>query len=294
MNLLRLKTPAKHQTIMLYLSTVALLGCIAVCQSPSPAVATSSALAKPTTSLPKVPPGKTTVMGGEIRNVDPVRDQFTLKVFGGHPVKILFDERTTVFKNGKQIPILDLRPDDHASVQTASDGSSIFAVRINMLSNLPENDFHGRVAAYNDKSHALTVITNPGNQSLTFNVPPGTPISNISQDGSSTPEQGSVNFVSGSLVNVEVMGGHGKNGVAARVDILAVPGATFVFAGKLSALDVHAGKLSVLDPRDGQSYPIKFGPSLVPAAKQLHQGASVKVSTTFDGKQYVANQITTE
>ena len=33
-------------------------------------------------SLPPIPKGKSTVMGGVIHDVDPVRDQFTLKVFG--------------------------------------------------------------------------------------------------------------------------------------------------------------------------------------------------------------------
>lgn len=279
---------------MLSLLLVALLGCTAVSQSPSPSASASASVSHPASALPKIPSGKTTVMGGVIRNVDPVRDQFTLKVFGGHPVKILFDERTQVYKNGKKIPTLDLRADDHASVQTASDGSSIFAVRINMLSHLPTSDFRGRVSAFNPTTHALTVVTTPGNQSMIIEVPTDTPVSNVGQDGLASPEQGSISFVNGSLVDVEVMGGRGKNGVASHVNILAVPGATFVFAGKLSALDVPAGKLSVLDPRDGQSYPIKFGSSLLATARTLHLGASVKISTTFDGKQYVANEITME
>lgn len=233
-------------------------------------------------------------MGGEIRNVDPVRDQFLLKVFGGHSVKILFDERTQIYKNGKKVPILDLRPDDHASVQTISDGSSILAVRINMLSHLPDDDFRGRVTDYNSQTHALTIITTPGNQSLTVKIPSGIPVANISQNGSSTPEHDPLNFVRDSLVDVSLTGGNGKSGVATRINILAVPGATFVFAGKLSVLDVHAGKLVVLDPRDNQSYPITFGSSLLPIASKLHQGSSVKVTTTFTGKSYVANEIIPE
>ena len=33
-------------------------------------------------------------------------------------MKILFDERTQVYRDGVRIPLRDLRPEDHASVQT--------------------------------------------------------------------------------------------------------------------------------------------------------------------------------
>ena len=51
-------------------------------------------------ALPPAPRGKSTIIGGEIRRVDPVRDELTLRVFGQHPVKILFDDRTQVYLDG--------------------------------------------------------------------------------------------------------------------------------------------------------------------------------------------------
>jgi hypothetical protein len=284
-----------HHINMLPFYTVAFVGLISAAQS-VPSQPASSMTRPPATaaSIAHLPTGKTTVMGGEIRNVDPVRDRFTLKVFGGHPVKILFDERTQIFKNGKKVPVLDLHADDHASVQTILDGDSIFAVRINMLSSPPDDDFRGKVSSYNPQSNQLTMVTSAGQQPLTVDVPSGTPVFNVGQDGTATPEQGSVSFARGSLVDVTLTGGHGKNGLATRVNILAVPGSSFEFAGSVSALDVHAGKLVVLDPRDNQSYPIAFGPSLEPLARKLHLGSPVKVQTTFDGERYKANEITPE
>ena len=67
--------------------------------------------------------GESTVMGGEIRSVDPVQDQFQLKVFGQRPMKILFDARTQVYRDGKKIPLRDLGSEEHASVQTVLDGA---------------------------------------------------------------------------------------------------------------------------------------------------------------------------
>lgn len=39
-------------------------------------------------ALPPAPKGKSTIMGGEILNLDPVSDQFSLKAFGERPMRI--------------------------------------------------------------------------------------------------------------------------------------------------------------------------------------------------------------
>lgn len=51
-------------------------------------------------------------------------------------MKILFDQRTQVFRDGVKIPLLDLKPADHASVQTTLDGEKLFAISIHILSQL--------------------------------------------------------------------------------------------------------------------------------------------------------------
>src|ERR1700744_99168 len=84
----------------------------AVEKTATPAASTADIPAK-LRQLPAPPRGKSTVIGGEIRSVDPVRDQFTLKVFGAKPIKILFDERTQVFENGQRVRLFDLHPVTH-------------------------------------------------------------------------------------------------------------------------------------------------------------------------------------
>jgi hypothetical protein len=59
-------------------------------------------------SLPPAPQGKSTILGGAIKSVDPVRDQLTLKIYGQRPTKILFDERTQVYRDGKPVSLHDL------------------------------------------------------------------------------------------------------------------------------------------------------------------------------------------
>ena len=286
-----------HPMSMLCIATVALLSTMAMAQSPgqpsSEKVGASHESSAPLSTLPPIPRGKSTVMGGQIVDVDPVRDQFILKVFGGRPVKILFDERTLMYRNGKKITVLDLHPDDHASVETLLDGTKIFAVRIHMLSNLPEDEFKGQVSNYNQRTGDLTIRTDASHDLMTLNVPGGTPIVSIGQDGTSKQQHGPVTLARGTVVDVKFRGGKGGHGVATNIDVLAVPGSTFVFAGKLSSLDLHSSRLVVVDPRDDQAYPMTFDPSLLEAMSKLHEGSAVKVTTTFDGVRYIANAITT-
>ena len=83
-----------------------------------------------------------------IRTVDPVRDQLILSVYGTKPMKILYDERTQVYRDGVKTSLSDLRAKDHASVQTVLDGTKIFAVSIHMLSQAPQGECQGQVLSY--------------------------------------------------------------------------------------------------------------------------------------------------
>src|ERR1700688_452595 len=108
-------------------------------------------------SLPPAPKGKSTVIGGAIRGVDRVRDQFTLDVFGGRSLKVLFDERTQIYRDGVKTSIRDLRAGDHISVETVLDGTTVFARSIHMLSQLPEGECQGQVLRYDRSTGELMV-----------------------------------------------------------------------------------------------------------------------------------------
>src|SRR5215469_13878163 len=98
--------------------------------------------------IPDLPHGKSTILGGAIRDVDPVLDRFTLNIMGEKPMRILFDERTQLFLDGKKIPLRDLHAAQHASVQTTLDGTSVFAISVHILSQLQQGDYRGAVQFY--------------------------------------------------------------------------------------------------------------------------------------------------
>src|SRR5215471_6194274 len=123
-----------------------------------------------------MPKGKSTVIGGMISGVDPVADRLTLKVFGGKQMKILFDERTQVYRDGAKSSLRDLRTNDRASVETMQDGDTVFARSIHMLSRSPEGDCHGQIVSYDPGGGVLTVSESLSPEYIKLIVPAGTAI----------------------------------------------------------------------------------------------------------------------
>ena len=245
-------------------------------------------------SLPPIPPGRATVIGGKIHNVDAVRDQFTLKVFGGKSMKILFDERSQFYRDGVRTSVLDLHANDHASIETTLDGTKVFALRIHIADNAPEGEIQGKVSSYNSQTGELAVRQALSKDPITVHVPAGLQVMLIGQQAASVKQDGSIDLVPGSMVDVRFKAINGGHGVATGINVVAVPGSTFTFRGTLSSLDVQAGRLVILDPKDGQSREVIYDPSKFPIGRTLQQGAYVKVMTSFDGSQYAATEITIE
>jgi len=242
-------------------------------------------------ALPPLPEGTKTVMGGVIDDIDPVRDQFKLKVFGGgKPVKILFDPRTRVFRDGKQISLRDLQSAEHASVETTLDGSNIYAVSIHMLSHAPEGECQGQVLDFDPGSGKLTVSTALTREPIKLVVPRGTPVSRKGETMFVSAHKGISDLVSGDLVSIKFKSGEDGGGIATEVAILATPGSSFSFSGNITALDTSSGMLVVTDPRDNETYRLHFNPKMF-SPQNLHLGDHVRVVAKFNGSQYEAREI---
>jgi hypothetical protein len=245
-------------------------------------------------ALPPVPKGATTILGGAIRNLDAVRDQFSLDIYGQRPMKILFDERTQVFRDGVKVPLRDLRPENHASVQTILDGSNVFAVSIHILSQSPEGEYQGRVLSYDPRTGELDVSAAPLLEPVKLLVPANASIVRQGQSAFTSQSAGRNDLVAGTLVAVTFRAGQNGRGAASHITVLAVPGSSFQFAGTISYLDLSVGLLNLVDPRDGKSYEIHFAPARVPASGNVHLGESVTVNAIYDGSRYRAAEITAQ
>jgi hypothetical protein len=192
-------------------STVIGLAPSAESQSQTPdsqAALKSASTATNLASLPPAPRGKSTVLGGEIRAVDPVRDQITLNIFGQRPVKILFDERTLIFRDGSRIPLRAFGPSDHASVQTILDGTDVYALSIHLLTQSPEGDSDGRVLNYNADTRELTVVSVMLRAPMKFLVPLNTPVTRVGQHAFTQAQSASSDLVRGALISVRFQTDH--------------------------------------------------------------------------------------
>ncbi len=241
----------------------------------------------PTSSsdMPPMPRGKSTVIGGSIRQVDGVRDQLTLNIFGGRSMKVLFDERTQVYRDGIKSSLRDLHTGDHVSVETMLDGTTVFARSIHMLSQLPEGDCQGQVLQYDRSKGELTVRDSLSPEAIKLRIPPGTAIVGKGQEASVN------DLTPGSLIAVDFQAdGAGRN-VARKITVLATPGSTFVFSGNVVFLDLHSGLLALVDPHDEKRYEIAFDPN-VPISHEVHDGTDVTVTANFDGTHYSAKSVT--
>jgi hypothetical protein len=243
-------------------------------------------------AIPAAPRGTSTIFGGEIKNIDPVRDQLTLAVYGERPMKILFDERTQVYLDGKRIPLHQLAREDHASVETTLDGSGIFAVSIHELSHAAEGEYGGRVVNYDSGSGELTLASNGSRDPLQVRVAQDASFVREGQSAFTAKRSGPWDLRSGSLIGIEFGSDNEGRAVADKITVYAVPGAAFAFSGNITSLNVGLGRLVLVDPRDQKSYEISFDCARTPAGRDLHVGERVSVNAEYDGTRYMASAIT--
>jgi hypothetical protein len=276
---------------------ILMLGAVASAQtaavdSKPPSAQSASGVERSSGDLLAMPQGKSTVIGGTISSVDPVADRLTLKVFGGRPMKILFDERTQVYRDGTKTSLRDLHTNDRASVETMLDGTAVFARSIHMLSQSPEGECQGQVLSYDPGSGDLTLSDSLSRDSIHLHVPAGTAIVREGQTASGPGHAGSSDLVKGALISATFKSDNKGQGIASRIAVLAVPGDRLTFTGNISFLDLRSNQFAIADANNGQSYKISFDPAILPVARNLHEGTNVKVTAEFDGSRYTAQDIT--
>ena len=242
-------------------------------------------------AIPPLPRGKSTILGGSIRDVDPVLDRLTLGIAGEKPMKILFDERTQVFLDGQKIPLRDLRPSMHASVQTTLDGTSVFALSIHILSRLQSGDYSGQVVNYDASTGDLQLASGPGGQPLHFKVAGGATFARKGQGSFMATQAGPADLQKGALVSLQFQPDGKGHATVTEVTVLATPGSQFVFTGNLIALDMHVGSMTLLDPRNNQTYQLEFSAATLPSMPDVHPGQRVRVAAEYNGTRYIAHSV---
>lgn len=234
-----------------------------------------------------VPRTTTTMVGGTIAGIDRLRNKMTVHVFGGGRWTVNFDERTHIFHNGAETTQLALKKGERVYVDTQLDNNrhDIFARNIRVgVAELPA-DADGQIIAVDAKHNELTLRDTLNSVPVRFAVDSETRISN-----GQTPAAFK-DVKPGTLVHVRFAASSPNRGLAREVSIIAAPGSTFTFAGKVTFLDLHRGLLAVQNSTDDKNYEIHFAPSAVTNRNELGVGRDVLVRATFEGTKYMAQSV---
>ncbi len=233
--------------------------------------------------IPPVPTGKASLIGGTIRDLDPVRDEVTIQAFGGKDMRILFDERTKVYENGQSASVRDLEEGQRVYAETVPDNSDVFAQTIRIATESAARG-SGQIVSYDPSQRDLVLkdalFPNPIKLHLDANA-------TILRNGRSlSPAE----LLPGMLVSTEFFPSGDGRAVAHELDVIAEPGAVFTFSGEVLHIDLHTRLLVLADSRNNRTYEIACSPALIP--QDLHEGMNVTVTATFDGSQYSATGVT--
>jgi hypothetical protein len=248
--------------------------------SPDTSVDPASLLPDP----PALPSANASLIGGTIERLDRVRDRLTVRVFGGGKMVFAFDPRTHIYLGSATASASDLHQGDRISVDTQLDGSVVFAKTIRIHSKIPTGESQGAVVSYRGDELVLRDLLSP--RPLKIRLTSETRLVKGDHQASST------DIVPGTLIAVKF--GPQKNGsdTASEVSVLAVPGASFAFSGRITALDLRLGLLILTSSTDRKTYEVYFDPSVSGVDGSLREGDDVMVMTRFDGNRYVARSVT--
>jgi hypothetical protein len=142
--------------------------------------------------------------------------------------------------------------------------------------------------SYDSRSHELTVTSALSHEPIKLLVPTNT---QITREGQTSVSSMPADLVAGTLLSVRFASDNQGRGIASQIAIEASPGASFVFSGNISSLDLHSGLMVLADAANDKSYQLSFDPAQVPASRNLHLGEHVRVTASFNSTRYVASAI---
>jgi hypothetical protein len=233
--------------------------------------------------VPKLPSGKTSMIGGRLSKVDGVHNKLAVKIFGGGGTwDLAFDERTRFYRDGHETTFEKIAKGDRVYVDTMLDGHRLLARNVRVVTQTGPADARGQVTSVEDG--AIRLRDSLSSQPLLVQVNNDT---QVTRDGRKVSI---ADVHEGSLISVQFLPQKENRGVARDITVLAAPGESFTFAGRVTHLDVSSGQLAIENSTDNKTYDIAVddGKDLPP---QLTLGSEVRIAAVFDGRHYKANTI---
>jgi hypothetical protein len=252
----------------------------ATANSPSPAARRENR--DPLLDLPELPKGRVTLIGGTVKSIDEIMNKMTVQPFGSkQKMRVAFDTRTDFFQDGKPISYKTIHEGERVYLDTMLNGSTVFAKKIWIQTNAESGISRGQVVEYNPRQQSLTVRDELSNQPIKMHLTPATVMKK--GDGSAS----GTDLVPGTLVSLSF----GPQQEVRELTLLAKPGSTFVFAGRVSYVDMSRKLIAIDNRSDNKKYDVSVAAIAPSVLRQLREGAEVSVSTVFDGNRYDARSL---
>ncbi len=238
----------------------------------------------PLLDLPPLPPGKLTLIGGTVAKIDPISDRLEIRDFGGGKTNIMFDLRTRIVRDGAPASVKDIQPGHRVYVDTMLNGDQVFAKTIRLETAADQGDARGQVIAVDSQRGILTLREEVAPEPFAFRLTPQTDVMMNGQRVASSQ------VLPGALVTVNFVGGNGQS-VAREVRVLANPGQSFLFVGKITFLDLRLKRFAIANQSDNQAYDIAIDNLLPSEIRNLKVGANAIVHAVFNGNSYQAQSV---
>jgi len=237
----------------------------------------------PVMGVPPLPEGKTSMIGGNVSSIDAVHNKMKVKIFGdGGKWDVAFDERTHFYRDGKETTFAQIKKGDRVYVDTMSDKRGIFARNVRVVTSSTPADARGQVESVDNG--VIRLRDDLSTRPVQFTLASDTQIKRDERAGSMSDVQ------PGALIAVKFSPEKANRGVAREITVLAAPGQSVTFAGKITHLDLRSGQFAIENKTDNRTYDIAFDRQRS-LPSDLMVGSEVTVAAQFDGRQYKANRI---
>lgn len=247
---------------------------------------TSIGSADPLLEPKELPKRDLSLIGGIATKVDPIRNRVQVKPFGGgNRLDVRFDERSHIYRDGRETTVMGIHRGDRVYLDTMLLNGHVFAKNLRVMTSTEAAEARGQLTGAYPNRNEYTMIDSLTGQSVRFEVTPRTALQDRGQPATTA------SLKPGSIVDVMFLPGQ-KGGTARQVLVLAVPGQSFIFSGKVTYLDLSTGTLSLDNQTDSKNYTLHFNPAAVSDREHLTVGREVTASATFDGQNYQATTVT--
>ena len=225
------------------------------------------------------------LIGGTTKKVDKIRNRVEIEPFGGgNPVTVRFDDRSHVYRDGRETTVTGINKGDRIYADTMIVEGHIFARNLRVVTKSGPAESSGEVRDYDAQSGRVDMLDTITGQTVTFFVDNHTAMQKRGDPASPS------DLRPGTLVDV-MFAPERHGGTADQISILAMPGEEFIFAGRVTSLDLSHGLLSLDNDTDEKNYELRFTPANIEDRDALRVGSEITARAQFDGRSYFANQV---